>query len=377
MRPLFATGLLFFFSGAIAGNTLDKNTENLRTYEKKIEGQRQRLSGLLKKEGSLLSEVDRLSSRIDRLSHESARLEKNRGEVESRLSRTSAQMSDYQKAGERLKDNVAQRLRDLYMWGRPGYLRVLLSADNWAEFRSRRWLVQRWIERDRKEMGQYQDLVRKLSVQRQALERDQTELGGVIREIKSQKSELDTERERHEEILSLVRTQKDFYRKSISDLEEAAKNLERLIETFRPAEGEGEGLFAKMRGRLILPVRGKLEKGFGPYRDEKVQTKLHHKGIDFRAREGTPVAAAFDGKVVYADWFVGYGKIMILDHGAGYFTLYAHARELLKRVGDEVSAGEPIAEVGDTGSLKGSYLYFELRHKGISQDPWPWFGHKP
>jgi septal ring factor EnvC (AmiA/AmiB activator) len=76
--------------------------------------------------------------------------------------------------------------------------------------------------------------------------------------------------------------------------------------------------------------------------------------------------------VIYADWFKGYGHLIILDHGGGYFTLYAHASEIQARLGDSVSRGQVIGKVGDTGSLEGAQLYFELRHKGKPQDPLAW-----
>ena len=82
--------------------------------------------------------------------------------------------------------------------------------------------------------------------------------------------------------------------------------------------------------------------------------------------------AVADGAVIYADWFKGYGRLIILDHGGGYFTLYAHAAEIWARSGDSVSRGQVIGKVGDTGSLEGPQLYFELRHKGKPQDPLAW-----
>jgi septal ring factor EnvC (AmiA/AmiB activator) len=81
----------------------------------------------------------------------------------------------------------------------------------------------------------------------------------------------------------------------------------------------------------------------------------------------------FDGKVVYADWFAGYGKVVILDHDAGYFTLYAHLSEIMVSINQDVTVGDDIGKVGETESLKGPYLYLELREKGVTVNPLPWF----
>jgi septal ring factor EnvC (AmiA/AmiB activator) len=107
-----------------------------------------------------------------------------------------------------------------------------------------------------------------------------------------------------------------------------------------------------MKGRLLLPVRGTLEKKYGPYVDQKLNVSLYHKGIDIRAPEGAAVSSVFDGKVVYADWFSGYGKVVILDHDGGYFTLYAHLREATVSINQEVTIGDEIGTVEIQSLLK-------------------------
>jgi septal ring factor EnvC (AmiA/AmiB activator) len=115
---------------------------------------------------------------------------------------------------------------------------------------------------------------------------------------------------------------------------------------------------------------------FGRQEHPKFRTVTYNRGIEISAAMGRPVLAVYDGTVLYADWFRGYGRLVILDHGGGYFTLYAHASELLVKVGDQVTRGQPIARVGDTGSLEGPQLYFEVRHRGKPQDPLAWLERK-
>jgi murein hydrolase activator len=97
-----------------------------------------------------------------------------------------------------------------------------------------------------------------------------------------------------------------------------------------------------------------------------------NRGIEITAPQGRDIVAVAEGTAIYADWFKGYGRLVILDHGSGYFTLYAHASDILIKTGDAVSGGQVIAKVGDSGSLEGPQLYFELRHKGKPQDPLTW-----
>jgi murein DD-endopeptidase MepM/ murein hydrolase activator NlpD len=101
-------------------------------------------------------------------------------------------------------------------------------------------------------------------------------------------------------------------------------------------------------------------------------TRTFKNGVDIAAGEGTDVAAVYPGHVVYTGWFKGYGNLIILDHGNDYFTLYAHVADMLVREGDDVKQGQRIGTVGDTGSLAGALLYFEVRYQGKPLDPVEW-----
>ena len=123
---------------------------------------------------------------------------------------------------------------------------------------------------------------------------------------------------------------------------------------------------------LSFPVKGKIIQLFGPYRNPQFNVMNFRGGIDIQADRGDPIQAVHRGRVLYADWFTGYGNMMIIDHGDAYYTVYAHAEALFKKKGAAVEAGEVIATVGDTGSLEGAVLHFEIRHHGKPIDPLGW-----
>jgi septal ring factor EnvC (AmiA/AmiB activator) len=127
--------------------------------------------------------------------------------------------------------------------------------------------------------------------------------------------------------------------------------------------------FGRLRGQLIWPVSGHLTAQFGQPRASGVSWD----GMVIDTPADTPVHAVSAGRVVYADWLPGLGLLIIVDHGAGYLSLYAHNDRLLKAVGATVSAGEVIAAAGDTGGRAEPQLYFEIRHDGRPIDPTPWF----
>ncbi len=134
-------------------------------------------------------------------------------------------------------------------------------------------------------------------------------------------------------------------------------------------DAAGGGSFARSKGTLRLPVRGELASRFGAPREG---SSLTWKGLLILAPEGEDVRAVAGGRVVFADWMRGFGNLLILDHGAGYLTIYGNNESVLKQVGDAVHAGEVVATVGATGGVRASGLYFEMRYEGKPFDPLSW-----
>jgi len=138
-----------------------------------------------------------------------------------------------------------------------------------------------------------------------------------------------------------------------------------------PGETPGTS-FGGLRGLLPWPADGRVVSGFGAQVHPRFGTKTFRNGVDIAASEGSAVLAVHAGQVVYAGWFKGYGNLVILDHGNEFFTLYAHIEEIVVNEGDGVRQGQRVGTVGDTGSLEGPRLYFEVRHQGRPQDPEQW-----
>jgi septal ring factor EnvC (AmiA/AmiB activator) len=131
------------------------------------------------------------------------------------------------------------------------------------------------------------------------------------------------------------------------------------------------------RGRLPWPIEGRVITAFGFERNPNFKTVVMNQGVEISPGPGKSlILAVHPGKVVYADYFQGYGNLLIVDHGMTYYTLYGHCAEFLAAVGDMVQAGQPLAVVGDTGSLKGECLYFEIRYKTKALDPLQWLSRR-
>jgi len=195
---------------------------------------------------------------------------------------------------------------------------------------------------------------------------------------------VDREAAKRRQLLAKVRDERAYHERMVGELSEAARRLEAFIRDLQakqrrvakaPPSTDGAPPrvgFGTLRGRLPWPTEGRIVAAFGPQVHPRFGTKTFRNGIDIEATEGSNIVSVFPGHVVYTGWFKGYGNLIILDHDNEYFTLYAHVADILVKEGDDVKQGQRIGTVGDTGSLEGPRLYFEVRYQGKPQNPEQW-----
>jgi murein hydrolase activator len=174
------------------------------------------------------------------------------------------------------------------------------------------------------------------------------------------------------EALLLLQAKARASRGVLAELDRAQNRLDQLVAEL-DARPETSG-FGALRGRLPLPAPGHIEAGFGKVLEPRFNTVTLRRGIDIRAPSGTPVHAVAPGTVVWTGWMRGYGNVVIVDHGDGYHSVVAHLAEVMRALGAHVFEGDVLGTVGDTGSLQGPLLYFEIRRQGLAVDPAPWLG---
>jgi septal ring factor EnvC (AmiA/AmiB activator) len=175
------------------------------------------------------------------------------------------------------------------------------------------------------------------------------------------------------EMLERINHKQNYYQTAVKEYRQISKQLAALFEDFESTrsddETEGPG-----RGSLPLPIdMGRLVKTFGRSVNERFGTVTYQKGIEIEAAQGTPVSAILPGTVEYDGWVKGLGNVLIVHHGAGFYSLSAHLFKVLKPKGTQVAQGETIGLVGDTGNSEKPSLYFEIREKGKAVDPTAYF----
>lgn len=185
----------------------------------------------------------------------------------------------------------------------------------------------------------------------------------VAREaVAARRDELAADRERLEALLAEVDDAIDTWERELRSLEREEASIRRLIAARTARDGNRPG-------RLRRPVPGPIDSGFGPRVHPIYGTLRMHNGLDMDGPMGGPIVAAGAGRVIYAGWKGGYGKTVMIDHGGGMVTLYAHQSRLAVEVGQQVAAGQVVGYIGSTGLSTGPHLHFEVRIGGRPVDP--------
>jgi len=179
-------------------------------------------------------------------------------------------------------------------------------------------------------------------------------------------------RRQRSRLLNTLRVDQTKREAAIGELRAAGEELSRIAGSLSAESALPSLDMRKFRGLLGWPATGKVSAAFGTVVHPRFKTEVPHPGLDIEGRLGADIRCVFGGTTVFAAWMRGYGLTTILDHGGGMLSIYAHASVLLVEPGQEVVAGQLLGKVGDTGSLRGTYLYFELRVDGRPTDPVPW-----
>lgn len=268
-----------------------------------------------------------------------------------------------------------RRLRHIYKVGRKLEWTEVLLSRNPTEALSAIRHMRAIATYDRNLIETSRDLAESISDVLRKLRNDKDRLKVLKGESESELGQRESALQARIRLLRKLRKDKSVVARSLEMLQEDYGQMSGIFDDLQSKEEEAltpeiVGL-ADKKGDLIWPVYGKIVRGFGVISDKR-GIKLTNPGIDIEVGYGEEVKAAAAGNVIYSSWLRGYGQFIILDHGQGYYTLYANLSDVSVDVGDSISAGQMIARAGDTGSLEGSKLHFEVRHKKEQLNPLEW-----
>ena len=372
--------------------------DSLAAYEKQIQTQeghlqelrsqikdlRKRDQKLKKEEVGTLEQLEILDKEVALTSDLLRQLGGKRMRLEAQLEGIRAEHSRAEEILASRKERLANTLRAMHMRGTTNTAEVLLRTsslrDALTHYKYLEMLA-RNNERLYLEIRQQEVYLARTSAQ---LTEKLAAVSATAMETQEEKKRLDSGRKARQSTLQRVRRQRSEHQKSIRELAASEKQLQGLIvllerrreelrATGRAQEFPDLG-FRDLRGRMPWPVAGRVTTRFGRHLNPRHQTETFNSGIDIAAAEGEAVRSVARGRVEYVQWLKGYGRTIIINHGSGFYTVYAHLSEALVAEKQEVEPGQTIARVGDTGSLEGPKLHFEIRDKATALDPMMWLG---
>jgi septal ring factor EnvC (AmiA/AmiB activator) len=308
------------------------------------------------------------------------KLEKDLTALDETIHKTQDGVVELKEKQNELEAAAMKRLVSAYKLKKLGLMVIYASSNSLTDMLKRKYILRRIIGEDEKAFETliaHQESLKRLL---ETLITKKAEKRGMEQALSENLQVLSEKQKRRQQLLKEIRSEKALAVAALNSLKRAEASLNDTFAALQQVEPEPEmkqnllSGFPRSKGLLIMPVRGKIIKVFGHYKDPTLKTESLSKGIDIQADYGEPIRAVATGNVLYSEWLKGYGNLMILEHGDHYHTVYAHAQELFKGKGDSVQAGEVIATVGDSGSWNGPMLHFEIRHHGQPINPLEWFG---
>lgn len=276
---------------------------------------------------------------------------------------------------EGLRTALRRQVRWLQAMGPFGRLGILTSVRSIESFLLQDRYLAWHRNRERARFAQVQGLQKEMLQREEELKRAMHRLKTEAGEAELLQAALRHQEGRLESFLSELQNDEGRQKQMQNELAEEALQLERMLANLlgktKPTEGFDTATpFLGLRGKLPSPAAGSLTMGFGEHLHPKYRTKTFHSGVLVQAPLGTPVQAVADGKVIFAEPFQTFGPMVILDHGGGWFTLYAHLQSALVIKDQVLRMGEVLGHVGDT--MDGPRLSFEIRQGTQAQDPQKW-----
>ncbi|MEJ2253444.1 MAG: peptidoglycan DD-metalloendopeptidase family protein [Nitrospirota bacterium] len=368
-----AFSLVLFVPSAFAAEDPGTVQERLEDVQKKIEGNEAQLKSARKLERVTLKELEAADRKLVRVSKQLSVYRAKLKKTQSRTVVLEGEMAFLEARIEDRKHWLVRKLRAMNRHSRSGDMLLVLSGSSDLGQLVRRWHYLGVLARhDKDVMEAYRaDLTERAQKRK--------ELAAVTGELKEQEHKvllaekaLLGEKKKKEALLARVRSKKGSYERMLKELRRSSARLQKMLKQYKQATRYRGTSIRKLKGRLPWPVHGPVAVPYGVQEDPRFKTPVFRNGIYIAAPPGALARAVHGGDVVYADWFRGYGQVVIINHGGGYHSLYGNLSEIFLKQGDIIGKDDVIGRVGTSGMLSRPSLYFEIRYNGKPLNPTQW-----
>ncbi len=367
-----------------------QNDKELETLQKEIKKYEQELSQNKAKEKSTSNLLASLDREIDVTAGMLYKLQQDVSSQESQISSRTQTIAQLEEQIVKLRELIKKRLVSFYKYGRRNDYEMLLTSGVWQK--GNVWLkYQKMVaHNDRRNFESLVTKVEQLKTEQHQLRRDMATKERLLKEEEGRSEQLRSSRKKRQNYLQTIQKDRAFLEQQMQDLEASQKEIRGLIES-REKEREVKQRqishkqaqvvakppsrdynFASLRGRLPWPTHGNVISHFGKQRHPTLNTVTENLGIEIRAPLGTPVQSVDAGQVQTITWQRGRGNIIIISHDDGYYTVYTHLADIRVDLMDTIEAGQVIGTVGDSGSLNGPVLHFQIWKNTENLNPEDW-----
>jgi len=356
-------------------NQIERKAENTH---RRIKTSEEKIRTLNRKQTNVLEKLDQLERDMNGIRKKTISISADIRELEMRTETFRNETNDLQDQIAKREAYFIRRLKSLYTLNRLGTISITASAQSLSEFLRLKTCIKSLMAYDEhlrrdliSDKAKMADLINRLN-------NEKTALVSLQEDYNRQIKRMTVERTRRNQLLTQIRTDTSLETTTLESLKQSALQLKRLLSSLQVKPVQKivqKKTFSALRGLLNVPVKGKICNLFGSNKHSTLNIESFRSGIDIRADRGEPIIAVDSGRIIYSNWLKSYGNMVIIDHGDHYYSVYAHAEEVFKKPNALVDTGEVIATVGDTGSLDGPKLYFEIRHRGKPLNPLNWLRH--
>lgn len=356
--------LLFAVTPALA-DELEQKQQELNSVQQQAEEQQRRAERARLRERSVSEQLRVIQGELSAAQNEFDAVNDQLVQTEEQIQANTELSARLVKQLEAQTKVLHRRMRDIYKNGQVNYIDVLFGAKDFNDFVSRMDILKKILAYDNA-------LIKGTKADRAALEKAQAQLETdkvkivELRKVAAAKRDLvSARRQERQGVLNAATYERETAERAYRELIETSKQIEQMIRRIQ----SGEKNIGGSTGTMLWPAEGEITSPFGWRVHPIFGTQRLHTGIDIGADYGDTVRAADGGAVIHADWMGGYGYAVIIDHGNGISTLYAHNSQLLVSEGQMVAKGQAISRVGSTGYSTGPHLHFEVRQNGSPVNP--------
>ena len=354
-------------------------TNQLSNIQQQMTNEANKKSEAEKTIGTVYEQLHAIQRDLDTATAELKQVQADRIQLDKDITKTEAELKAAQARLQSREKVFYKRVRDIYINGRLSYLDVVIGSKDFSDFANRMEMLKRILQSDMDLINTIKTEREEIASKKAKLEADRAKVLELEKVAQEKQNVINQKKAERQAVLERAMNDRDTAERAYNELMASSASITAMLQQ-RAAEraaaaaassqgGGGGATWVQGTGQLSAPVNAPITSNFGWRIHPIYGTRRLHAGTDFGVDEGTPVHAADGGVVVEAGWVSGYGYTVVIDHGNGMSTLYAHNSDVAVSPGQTVSKGQVVSYSGNTGGSTGPHLHFEVRINGEPTDP--------